>query len=84
MTDREILMKKLSSHQFIIHDLQLYLDTHPGDKETLEKIKEYREQLRPIKRTFEEKYGPLFANNCCKNRWKWVNTPWPWENEEDD
>lgn len=84
MTEREILMKKLASYQFIIYDLQLYLDTHPNDKATIARIEEFTEKLKPIKKSFEEKYGPLFAKNNNKNKWKWIKSPWPWENEEDN
>lgn len=84
MTEREILTKKLSSYQFMIDDLKLYLDTHPRDAKTLAKLEEYKEQIKPIRRQYEEKYGPLFASNNEANKWKWVKSPWPWENEEDD
>ena len=42
MTEREILMKKLASYQFMVDDLQLYLDTHPRDKATIDKMRRYR------------------------------------------
>ncbi|MGN0489871.1 MAG: spore coat protein CotJB [Ruminococcus sp.] len=84
MTEREILMKKLASYQFIIYDLKLYLDTHPNDKATIAKIEELTEKLTPIRKDFEDRYGPLFAENNNKNKWKWIKSPWPWETEEDD
>ena len=36
MTKREALIKKIATYQFAAHDLQLYLDTHPGDSATIE------------------------------------------------
>lgn len=84
MTDREILLKKLSSYQFMMDDLQLYLDTHPNDTQTLAKIKELTEMFEPLRKTFEAKYGPLFNDDTQKNKWTWINSPWPWENEEVD
>ena len=54
------------------------------NKATVAKLKEYQEKLEPIKRQYEEKYGPLFAANNEANKWKWIKSPWPWENEEDD
>jgi spore coat protein JB len=84
MTEREILMKKLASYQFIIDDLQLYLDTHPNDKATIAKIDELSAKLAPITQAYEEKYGPLFADNNEKNQWKWIKAPWPWETQEDN
>lgn len=84
MTDRQILTKKLASYQFIIDDLQLYLDTHPGDRATIAKMEEFSQKLKPIKEAYEEKYGPLFADDNERNKWKWVKSPWPWEKEECD
>ncbi len=84
MTEREILMKKLASYQFMVDDLQLYLDTHPRDKGTIKKMEEYKQELKPIMKEYEEKYGPLFADNGANNKWKWINTPWPWEIEVEE
>ncbi len=83
MTDREILMKKLSSYQFLIHDLRLYLDTHPNDEDTLNKIKEITDKYAPLREKYEKSYGPLTVNENNTNRWSWIKAPWPWENEED-
>ena len=38
MTDREALLKKISTYQFAALDLQLYLDTQKDDTETIKKI----------------------------------------------
>lgn len=84
MTDREILLKKLSSYQFIIDDLQLYLDTHPKDRRTLLKINELTEAMLPIREAYEKAYGPLLPDDGGTNKWKWVKSPWPWEKEEND
>ena len=40
MTGRDILLKKPSSYAFAAHELKLFLDTHPKDKETLKKLSE--------------------------------------------
>lgn len=84
MTEREILLKKISTYQFAMLDLQLFLDTHPNDTKTLEKIKEYRETLAPLVKEFEAKFGPLTKNMSSTNQWRWIKAPWPWEKEEDN
>ena len=83
MTEREILMKKLSSYQFTVYDLKLYLDTHPYDFETVKKLSEYNDEAEKLRKIYEEKYGPLKAADNSANRWKWIKAPWPWENEEE-
>lgn len=82
MTEREIMMKKLSSYQFMIDDLKLYLDTHPGDAETIEKMNELAKKYNPLRESFEKQFGPLTADENSKDRWKWIKAPWPWDNEE--
>lgn len=82
MTEREIMMKKLSSYQFTIDDLQLYLDTHPNDEKTIEKLNETIAEFTPFKDKFESLYGPLTADENSQNRWCWIKAPWPWETEE--
>ena len=48
MTEREALLKKISTYQFAAYDLQLYLDTHPDDSDTLAQVRRYRELLKPL------------------------------------
>lgn len=83
MTEREILLKKISTYQFAAFDLQLFLDTHPYDRKTLEKMKEYKVLAQPLIAEYEEKYGPLTKSMTSSNHWHWIMGPWPWENEED-
>ena len=42
MTKREALLKKLSTYQFAALDLQLFLDTHPNDENTIEKMNMFK------------------------------------------
>lgn len=83
MTEREILLKKISTYQFAALDLQLFLDTHPHDQKTIEKMREYKNMAKPLIAEYEEKYGPLTKNMTSSNHWRWIKGPWPWESEED-
>ncbi len=83
MTEREIMCKKLSSYQFAVDDMQLYLDTHPYDADTVDKMNDLKAKLESVRVEFEKKYGPLTADANSKNRWSWVKAPWPWETEDD-
>ena len=79
MTSREILLKKLSSYAFATHELKLFLDTHPNDKETLKKIEEYEEKSKKLMKEYEKEYGPIKRKADNSKFWSWVNDPWPWE-----
>ncbi len=82
MTERDMLLKKIGTCKFAIVDIDLFLDTHPGDTEMLKKRREYTEQLMPLIKQFESKYGPLTKDENAANKWSWVKDPWPWDMEE--
>ena len=81
MTEREMLLKKIGTCKFAVTDIDLFLNTHPGDKEMLKKRDEYTAQLMPLVKAFEEKYGPLTKSDGGNNTWGWVKDPWPWDTE---
>lgn len=82
MNEREILLKKIGTYQFAILDLNIFLNTHPGDGETLMKVREYRKLLTPLIAEYESKFGPLTKRANTGNTWKWVKDPWPWDMED--
>lgn len=84
MTEQEILLRKISTYEFAMLDLQIFLDTHPHDKKTLEKVEEYKKMLAPLVEQYEKKYGPLTKRADTGNHWNWIKNPWPWDNGEDD
>ena len=84
MTEREILLKKISTYQFAAHDLQLFIDTHPNDTETVTKMRAFKEKAQPLIAEYESKYGPLTKSATTQNNWNWIKAPWPWESEEID
>lgn len=69
--------------QFAALELQLYLDTHSKDKKAFEKMEEYRDSARKLKKQYENEYGPLTKNSSSVNSWKWIKGPWPWESEDE-
>lgn len=83
LTEREILLKKISTYEFAALDLQIYLDTHPHDTAMIQKMNGFKEKLKPLVEEYEEKFGPLRKSMTSTNMWSWIKGPWPWENEED-
>lgn len=80
LTERSKSLQCLSSLQFILWELHLYLDTHPDDCEAMARHKKYTEECTAMRADFEEKYGPLSAatgSGCA-----WLANPWPWDTEE--
>ena len=82
MTERDMLLKKIGTLKFAVTDIDLFLDTHPGDKATMKKREEYLDQLKPLVREYEEKYGPLTP--AAGEGVEWLKNPWPWDIEGGD
>lgn len=81
MNEREMLLKKIGTLKFALVDVDLFLNTHPGDKKTLALRNRYESELKPLIAEFEAKYGPLTKNENETNTWTWVKDPWPWDME---
>lgn len=78
--DRAKLLRFIDEVSFALCDCVLYLDTHPMDQEALT----YYEKCKCLRKKavdeYTECYGPLTNDNVkVKNKWTWVNDPWPWE-----
>ncbi len=73
----------LQAISFVILDLNLFLDNQSDDKEVLKLINEYVNKYKKLKMQYENKYGPLTVtgDNLGDNYFKWVHSPWPWENK---
>lgn len=77
---RSNLLCAIQMYSFYLYDLNLFLDSHPNDKKALAKFNEINWQLKAAVKLYNEKYGPLKANqNMSENNFYWVDDPWPWE-----
>ncbi|MBQ7218578.1 MAG: spore coat protein CotJB [Ruminococcus sp.] len=81
MNERDMLLKKIGTYKFAIVDIDIFLDTHPGDSKMLALRNQYEEELKPLVKKFEAKYGPLTKRDTETNTWTWVKDPWPWDME---
>lgn len=81
MTEREMLLKKIGTLKFAVTDLDLFLNTHPGDTKTLKLRADYEEELKPLIERYEKRFGPLTKSENTTNTWTWVRDPWPWDTE---
>lgn len=77
------LKRRIHELDFAIHELVLFLDTHPTNQKAMELLAEYRRIRMEYVKAYEEKFGEYIvtsddapANGC----WKWLKGPWPWEN----
>ena len=72
---------------FALHELALYLDTHPDDQEALELYRTYQRMYHKGMMTYGENCGPMNHGIPVNDQtYSWINDPWPWEfaaNKED-
>lgn len=85
MTDnkpcRTELLDWINIVSFVCDDTKLFLDTHPDNTEALEFFEEFKNQRIQALQEYAKYYGPLTLDTMCTpaDRWKWINTPWPWQ-----
>ncbi len=68
---------------FVIKELNLYLDTHPEDREAFEMLQKMIELNREARARYVKKFGPLSISDLedCDS-YTWLREPWPWEYSE--
>lgn len=87
MNDRQALLRNIQAIGLSMHDIHLFLDTHPDDRTALELFRRYLSKYETLVAGYERLYGPLTVNSeaSTADGWKWIRDPWPWEyaaNEE--
>lgn len=75
------LLHDLQAADFVLVELNLYLDTHPEDEAAIHQYNQYAELRKRIAAQYEAQYGPLmhFGHSLSKTPWQWKETPWPWQ-----
>lgn len=78
--NRDEMLKQLSALDFYTIDLHLYLNTHPEDRDALDKYNAVATEAAALRKQYESIYGPLSANTAAsKYPWQWIENPWPWQ-----
>ena len=81
--EKEKILLEIQKNEFAMWDLNLYLNTHPTDKNAMMLFDQYRNLYKKYKQEYEEKYPPLSLENTSTSSsyWAWNKCPWPWEGE---
>ena len=58
-TKKEKIMLELMAYDIVAHDLGLYLDIYPNDKEAALEFEKYSKLASDKKKEYIDKYGPL-------------------------
>ena len=78
---KEEILYSILAHNFILTDLDLYLDINPNDNNALNLYNKYLFDKNNLIGEYEKNYGPLTLGglNIGNNNFNWDNAPWPWE-----
>jgi spore coat protein JB len=75
------LLQQLQAIDFVLCELNLYLDTHKQDMDAVNQYNQYVQQRWAIAQEFESMYGPLMnlGHSYSGFPWQWDDAPWPWQ-----
>lgn len=76
------LLSEVMMYDFNVHEMNLYLDTHPCDKEAFEKLLKFQKKACEARANYEQEFGALTVSNLtsCQG-YTWVCGPWPWQRQ---
>ena len=79
--EKEKAYLELSRIAFAMHEVNLYLDTHPDDRMMIQLFNDYRKMYIEMEEKYENAYGPI---TTCSNAMEgvpfaWVEKTFPWE-----
>ena len=78
---RETLLKEIQQTDFVLQELNLFLDTHPNQKDALKMFEKYEKKSAELVEEYEKFFGSLTPKvNGNTESWQWICGPWPWEN----
>ncbi len=78
---RHELLCMLQTYGFAATEANLFLDTHPDNKEALSYFLQMTNIKRKLQDEFAHKFGPIRAEDEIWEQFNWVDSPWPWELE---
>lgn len=82
--NQNALLRKIQNYSFAVTDMLLFLDTHPEDKKAFKIYQGLVKEAKELINEYQEKFGPLDAFGAAmQSRFKWIDSPWPWERECD-
>ena len=73
-------LRELMALDFVVDELELYLDTHCDDEEAFESYQKYLELAKEGRRRYVELYGPLQQTDMLgMKKYVWLEGLGPWD-----
>ena len=79
--EQEEALFNLDQIQFAMHELNLYLDNYPNDREMFNQFTMLRSSYNKLLADYENRYSAINVNSMSLNNvpFGWVQQPWPWD-----
>lgn len=77
------LKKRIYEYDFALHELNLFLNSHPTNKKAMELLAEYRRGRAALVAEYTARFGQYIvcpSDVPVSGCWEWLKGPWPWEN----
>jgi spore coat protein JB len=76
----ETPMTEMMAIDFVVDELELYLDTHAGDREAFALYQTMLTMQKEARERLVRLCGPIQqTDQLGMDRYVWLNSPWPWE-----
>lgn len=78
MNEKEQILKNIGALSFAAHELELFLDTHPQNRQAMSMLSGYRKYLSEAIALYESKFGKLILNigdSDNAENWDWLSSP---------
>ncbi|MCL2617707.1 MAG: spore coat protein CotJB [Defluviitaleaceae bacterium] len=81
--ERDALLRRLTELDFMLVDLAMFLNTHPGEAAAVEEYNKVVCEADKVRSGYEKLVGPLCSFRSKNNAptWIWPDEPWPWSRE---
>ena len=82
-TNEQHVKHELQAACFALHELVLYLDTHPDCRKAMQMYHTAKKRYKDLYAQYEANFGPLTANGVTGEHWTWGAKAWPWQGGND-
>ena len=73
-------LTEMMAIDFVVDELELYLDTHPDDTEAFEMYQTFLALKQEARQRYVRLCGPVKQSDMLgMNHYAWLDNPWPWE-----
>ena len=81
-SEKQKMLLKIYELDFILNDLNLYLDINPKDDKMFDIFKNTALELNKLKDEYYKKYQVLDLCKDTNNKYTWLDNPWTWEDDQ--